>query len=97
MLLPRLGDHILATEGYNGQMTSEPTRRDRPDNLFQPVQGDYGSHGRFDDRAVGKVIGFNPTWLKAGIVCTLAVMASIATFGRSCRERDERAKRHALR
>ena len=25
MLLPRLGDHILAHEGYNGQMTSEPS------------------------------------------------------------------------
>lgn len=37
MLLPRLGDRILASEGYGGQMTAEPARPDRPDNLFEPV------------------------------------------------------------
>ena len=24
---------------------------DAPSNLFEPVKGDYGAHGRFDDRA----------------------------------------------
>src|SRR6185437_2640384 len=64
MLLPRLGDRILAHEGYQGQMTKEPARPDRPDNLFQPVSGDPGPHGRFDDRARRSVIGFNPIWLR---------------------------------
>jgi hypothetical protein len=33
MLLPRLGDQIVATEGYGGQMTDEPQDGSRPDNL----------------------------------------------------------------
>ena len=37
MLLPLLGDRILASEGYSGQMTSEAAQSDRPDNLFKPV------------------------------------------------------------
>jgi hypothetical protein len=32
-------------------MTDEPAQADRADNLFAPVPGDFGAHGRFDDRA----------------------------------------------
>lgn len=49
-LVPGLADRILATEAWNGQMTSEPERT-RPDNLFDPVEGDYAAHGPFDRRA----------------------------------------------
>ena len=37
--------------GFDGQQTSEPVSPDRPDNLFEPVQGEYAAHGIFDDRA----------------------------------------------
>lgn len=40
----------LAKSGYESQQTDEPAR-DRPDNLWEPVPGDWGAHGRFDDRA----------------------------------------------
>jgi NAD(P)-dependent dehydrogenase (short-subunit alcohol dehydrogenase family) len=46
-IAPAVGDLYLARTGYDGQQTDEP-ERDRPDNLFQPVQGDHGAHGRFD-------------------------------------------------
>jgi NADP-dependent 3-hydroxy acid dehydrogenase YdfG len=71
MLLPRLGDRILAHEGYDGQMTAEPAAPDRPDNLFQPVSGDPGPRGRFDDESSNKVIGFNPAWIRVGVACAL--------------------------
>jgi NAD(P)-dependent dehydrogenase (short-subunit alcohol dehydrogenase family) len=48
---PGLGDRLAARDAYESQMTDEPARADRPDNLFQPVPGDFGAHGRFDDRA----------------------------------------------
>lgn len=50
-LLPGLADRKLVKLGYRGQMGSQPLPADRPDNLFEPVQDDYGTHGRFDDRA----------------------------------------------
>ncbi|MBA2744354.1 MAG: SDR family oxidoreductase, partial [Chthoniobacterales bacterium] len=45
-IAPGLLDHYLANNGYEGQQTSEPEDRDRPDNLFQPIPGDHGAHGR---------------------------------------------------
>jgi len=50
-LLPGVGDHYLAANGYESQMTSEPERRERPDNLYEPLPGDHGAHGRFDKRS----------------------------------------------
>jgi hypothetical protein len=43
----------LASNGYRGQMTSKPKPADAPANLFDPVAGDYGAHGRFGRRARG--------------------------------------------
>lgn len=50
-LFPRLGDLYLGKTGVNGQLTDEREAPDRPDNLYQPVDGDPGAHGRFDARA----------------------------------------------
>jgi len=45
-------DHQLARVGFKGQQDPEPVSSDRKDNLFEPVPGDHGAHGRFDDEAV---------------------------------------------
>ena len=50
-LVPWLADRILAKKGYSGQMGDEPVPTDRPDNLFESVDRDFGTHGRFDDRS----------------------------------------------
>ena len=50
-LAPSFADHYLAKHAFSGQQTSEPVSPDRPDNLFEPVQGDYAAHGIFGDRA----------------------------------------------
>lgn len=49
-LVPGYLDRMLARAAFSGQQTSEPAE-DRPDNLFEPVAGDYGARGRFDSRA----------------------------------------------
>lgn len=86
MLLPRLGDRILAHEGYDGQMASESAIPGRPDNLFQPVAGDPGARGRFSDRASNEVFGFNPAWLRAGAACLLlGMLAAASAIGKSQR------------
>jgi short-subunit dehydrogenase len=47
-IAPGLGDHYLAKNGFKSQMADEPVNGDRPDNLFAPVEGDRGAHGRFE-------------------------------------------------
>ena len=44
-----LADRYLAANGYDAQQTDEPEDPHRPDNLYQPVDGerDFGRHGRF--------------------------------------------------
>jgi NAD(P)-dependent dehydrogenase (short-subunit alcohol dehydrogenase family) len=50
-VMPWLGDRIAAARCYDGQQTGESADPDRPDNLFKPVAGSFGAHGRFDRRA----------------------------------------------
>src|SRR5204862_880045 len=50
-LSPRAGDLMLLRMGWKSQHTSEPKPVDAPDNLFAPLPGDPGAHGRFDGQA----------------------------------------------
>jgi NAD(P)-dependent dehydrogenase (short-subunit alcohol dehydrogenase family) len=50
-LAPGLLDRYLGRTGYASQQTDEPADPQRPANLWAPVPGDHGAHGRFDDRA----------------------------------------------
>jgi NAD(P)-dependent dehydrogenase (short-subunit alcohol dehydrogenase family) len=50
-LAPWLADLILSREGYSGQVTEEQADADRPENLFQAPEGDYGTHGPFDQES----------------------------------------------
>ena len=60
-LSPRAADLILLRTGWKGQHTAELKPTDSPDNLFEPLPGDPGPHGRFDDRARGTTAW---TWLR---------------------------------
>ena len=42
---------LSGPRGYDGQLTDEPAAPAAPDNLFEPLPGDHGAHGRFDARA----------------------------------------------
>jgi NAD(P)-dependent dehydrogenase (short-subunit alcohol dehydrogenase family) len=44
-------DRYLARNGFDAQMTNEPEDPARPNNLWEPLPGDHGAHGRFDARA----------------------------------------------
>jgi NAD(P)-dependent dehydrogenase (short-subunit alcohol dehydrogenase family) len=52
-LSPRAGDLMLLRMGWKSQTTGEPKPVDSPDNLFEPLRGDPGAHGRFDGQAKG--------------------------------------------
>jgi len=51
--VPGLLDKYLGRTAWGGQQTPEPDDHQRADNLFSPVEGDPGAHGRFDKRARG--------------------------------------------
>ena len=44
-------DRYLARTNYQAQQTDGAENPSRPNNLWQSVPGDFGAHGRFDDRA----------------------------------------------
>ncbi|MCH5372478.1 MAG: SDR family oxidoreductase, partial [Planctomycetes bacterium] len=44
-------DRYLAATAVSGQQADEPVSPDRQDNLYSPVPGDHGAHGRFDATA----------------------------------------------
>lgn len=50
-IVPGWLDRYLGRKGYRGQQTAESKEPDAPDNLWKPVLGDHGAHGRFDERA----------------------------------------------
>lgn len=68
---PGLGDWYLGKTGYKSQqIESEPIDPNRPDNLFEPVPGDHGAHGIFDDQAKS----FSPqTWANTHPAAVAAV------------------------
>lgn len=50
-IAPGLIDRYLASAGYAGQLTDVPLAADAPANLYEPVPGNYGAHGRFDQES----------------------------------------------
>lgn len=52
------GDRMAARNAYDAQQTSEPADASRADNLFAPVPGNFGAHGRFDARALGRSVAW---------------------------------------
>ena len=79
-LSPRAGDLVLLRTGWKGQHTEELKPTDSPDNLFEPLPGDPGPHGRFDDRSRRTTAW---TWLRlhrgrAGAALALGTMGLLA-------------------
>jgi len=50
-VLPGYIDRRLGRTGYAREQSAKRADPTRPDNLWEPVSGLYGAHGRFDDRA----------------------------------------------
>jgi hypothetical protein len=79
-LFPRLGDWYLGKTGIKGQQTREKADPAKPDNLYEPVGGDPGAHGRFDDRSHN----FSPQlwtslhrdWIVGGVLAGLLALVA---------------------
>ena len=82
---PGLADYYLGRTGFDSQQTSRRVAKDRPDNLFAPVPGDFGAHGVFGERARQEAA---TTWLSEhkGITA-LAGAAAIGILGVALKKR----------
>lgn len=77
---PAIADRYLARNGVDSQMTDEPMPAVRTDNLFAPLPGDKGAHGRFDECA--KTRSSSESLLRAlGIGLGASVVASVGALG----------------
>jgi len=89
-LAPGFADRYLARTGYDSQQYDGPEDPNRPNNLWQPVSGDHGAHGDFDDRArpfsMELWLEMNRKWLGAG----LGLLAAAALFSRMRGQPDSR-------
>jgi NAD(P)-dependent dehydrogenase (short-subunit alcohol dehydrogenase family) len=80
-LAPGVLDRYLGWTGYRAQLTEEPRDPDRPFNLHQPVSGDRGARGVFDQAAHPRSLQLwasKHRWTVTGglaLACALAVRA----------------------
>ncbi len=96
-LVPSFADRYLARTGYDSQQHDGPEDPNRPFNLWEPVPGDHGAHGQFDDRASNRSVELwletHPWLLAAGAVGVLA--AAFAGFFKKHERKPERRYRRA--
>jgi hypothetical protein len=79
-LVPSFADHYLARNGYESQQYDGPEDPNRPNNLWEPLPGDHGAHGRFDDRAQSRSYEF---WAESHttLLGTILAAAGLAAAG----------------
>ena len=82
-VIPGYLDRRLARTAVDGQHTDEPLPPGRQDNLYSPVAGDHGAHGRFDAKALDSSaqawLAMRPVVAVAlGVVTVVAVAALLA-------------------
>ncbi|MCC7420761.1 MAG: SDR family oxidoreductase [Planctomycetaceae bacterium] len=78
-LLPWLGDRYLAHTGFASQQTDEDVRADRPDNLFEPVAGNFAARGTFSERSADQSWQFWATSHRPWLLAAGAMIAFGAT------------------
>ena len=77
-LAPELLDAKLADAAYSGQQTEDRTT-EGPDNLFDPVEGAYSAHGRFDESASYHAPALTAAKQRSGtVVAGLAALGGVA-------------------
>ena len=73
-VVPGLLDRILGLRAVAGQQSDEPLPAERPDNLWHPVAGDHGSHGRFDASARDTSLQYWLTTHRGALVVGILVL-----------------------
>lgn len=98
-LVPSFGDRYLARNGYEAQQRGGAEDPNRPNNLWEPVSGDHGAHGAFDDRAHSRSIELwaetHAKWL--AIAAGLGIAGAALKLVREIRNASDRERRAETR
>jgi short-subunit dehydrogenase len=84
-IAPGALDRYLARTAYEGQHSAEPSPRDVGSNLWQPVPGHDGAHGRFGDRAHQRSLQFWLTTHRLGVALAILTAATTWAVSRTAR------------
>lgn len=77
-VVPGLLDRYLARYGIESQKTDRAIEPDRPDNLYEPVSGDFGARGGFTSQERARSIQWWATTHRGTVTAPLsAVLASV--------------------
>ncbi len=78
--VPDVLDWYLSKTGYNSQQTGQPDDPNRPNDVWEPVPGDHGAHGRFDERSKPRS---RQVWATThrGLIATGVGLAGLAVLG----------------
>ena len=79
-VVPGLLDRYLGRTGFKAQQTGEPEDPERPFNLWDPVPGDQGAHGRFDRQSHGRSVQFLLSARRRWIAAAAAAAALVPVF-----------------
>ena len=78
---PGLLDRYLARNGYDSQQYDGLADPNRPNNLWEPLPGDFGAHGDFDDRAHKRswqsTLNLNRRWIALGLLAAGVTAAAL--------------------
>jgi short-subunit dehydrogenase len=83
-LAPAVLDRYLARTAYDGQHSTEPADPARATNLWAPVPGDHGAHGRFGARTKRYSVQF---WATTHRPAMLGLAVACAALWRATRRR----------
>jgi NAD(P)-dependent dehydrogenase (short-subunit alcohol dehydrogenase family) len=79
---PGLGDLYLARNGYEAQMIDEPEDPQRANNLYEPLPGDAGAHGVFDDRSQNHSVQLWMNERRGWLLASAAVLTLVLAAAR---------------
>jgi len=75
---PGLLDIYLGKTGYDAQQYDGSADPNRPNNLWEPLPGDFGAHGDFDSRAHKRSwqvdLNLNRRWIGLGLAAAGAAI-----------------------
>lgn len=77
-MFPGLLDRYLARRGYSAQLADEAADPNQPDNLFDPVPRDPGTHGRFENRAAPSSLQLWATEYRGTLMAASLAFAAFA-------------------
>jgi NAD(P)-dependent dehydrogenase (short-subunit alcohol dehydrogenase family) len=77
-IAPAFVDRYLAKTAVSGQLSDAEKAPGRPDNLFDPLPGDPGAHGPYDDKAHRRSIQLWATKHRLGLLAGAGLAGAVA-------------------